>query len=111
MKLKVQVKQLKDGKWHQVEMKDLVNTSIANFIKDAQNTVIACIYQDDTPMAFLTNSDKYQKDYETKGLSIHIDDFIELMGTKVSPSLLVKVFEGSSLAEIEVEARGAQNGQ
>jgi hypothetical protein len=111
MKYKIQVKQLEEGKWHQVDLNELVDTSISSYIKDAQGTVIACIYQDDTPMAFLTNSEKYQKDYETKGLSIHIDDFIELVGAMVSPSLLVKVFEGATLAEVIVNPEGETNGK
>jgi len=105
MSIKVQVKKLIGNKWIKVEMEDLKDKSIAEFIRLSKEDVVACIYQNDVPLAFLSNSVDMAESYKEKGLSMHIDHLVDLLGTEVAPSLIAKTFAGSDLAEIEVDSK------
>jgi hypothetical protein len=104
MKYKIQIKRLVGEEWKNVDMKELEGSSIVKWMKEAKETSVACLYQDDRPMAFLSNSLDYAEQYKAKGLSLHIDILQELLGNSPAPSLLVQIFEGSALAEISFDS-------
>lgn len=102
--MKIVVKQRHGTKWLPIDMTQLVGTSILNFMLASKEDLIAALHQDDeAPVAFVSNSDKYVDMYRSKGLSLHVQVLKDLMGTEVAPPLLIQLFPGSFLAGVTAE--------
>ncbi len=100
----VQVRREVGKRWYPIPAKEMINQSIASYIQKAKIPVMAAMFKGDPeqgakPVLFISN-DPYQVElYEDKGVSLHIDDLVTLLGTTVYNAialLAIDVFDESS---------------
>lgn len=101
--MRVELKQKNGTAWEGVPANNLVGDSIVNFIARSPNTIVACLYDGDTAIAYISNAQEYVDMYKERGLSLSAKELQDLIGTDVMPSLLAQVFPDSTVMEIVVE--------
>jgi len=97
--MKVEIKQLEviDGRpsWHPVPAEQLVKKSVINYMLATDKQVIAALYQDDQPIAFVSNHVALVDKYRERGLSMHAREVKDLLGATPVPALVAETFGGA----------------
>lgn len=101
--MKIEIKYL-DGKvWKPVEIGNLIGKSIAEYINDSEQPVIAAIYDNGQKMGFVCNRWEDAHYYETKGFSIMASDLIDLLGTRhKSTEAVAAIFPEAGMTQIKL---------
>jgi hypothetical protein len=98
--LKVTVKYLDGTKWKRLPAEELVGNSLNNYILNSTKTIVACLFKDDKPIAFISNDNEWVEKYAHKGLSLHARDLQILLGTEVIPYVVASTL-GGEVVEIK----------
>lgn len=100
--MKVIVKRRHGTRWQPIKLEELVGKSILCFMLDSKDDIVSALHDDeDKPVAFISNSDKYVDMYKSKGLSMSAQELRDLMGTEVFPPIVLEVFPGATLAAVK----------
>ena len=91
--MQVEVKILEGKKWKGIPAKDMIGQSIASYMQQCKSLVIAALFDNDKPVLFVSNDRKQIEKYQAKGISLHIDDLIELMGTTVYSPVAIEAID------------------
>ena len=100
--MRVELKEKTGTKWKGVPADNLVGDSIVNYIVNSPNTIVACLYDGDIAIAYISNDEEYVDMYKQKGLSMSAKELQELIGTDVMPSIVAQVFPDSAVVEVKV---------
>lgn len=100
--MRIELKSRVKEQWETVDLKTLEGQSIAKFIAEASVPTIAALFDQEKAVAFISNDDSTVAIYREKGLSMHAEDFIALVGTAVAPELVIRMFPEAKLNSIEV---------
>jgi hypothetical protein len=107
--MRVEIKQLAvvDGrpKWTPIPAQDLLGKSVIDYMLGTDTQVIACLFQDDKPAAFVSNHISLVDKYKEKGVSLHAREIKAFLGTTLVPPMIAYTFDGGG--EV-VEIRSAQ---
>lgn len=99
--MKVVVKRLVGDQWEAINIDEyLVGKSLCMIMMESKDTMVAALYQDNEPVAFVSNRQEYVDIYKAKGLSMSCSDVQQLIGTEVAPALIVQELAGSKLVSI-----------
>lgn len=101
--MKIRIVRREGTKWHPLPMGEVLGSSLADYMAKAECDIMAAIYYDggEEPVGFVSNNEKYVKQYKSKGFSIHSNDFLNLTGNLTKEvSLVAQVFPDSRFVEI-----------
>ena len=99
--MKIQVKKLKGTKWKPIKFDNLAGTSIVNYILESGEDIVAALFKEDEPVAFISNKIEHLQRYEDAGkFCITAEEAREILGSDVSIPLVLRMFPGSALAEV-----------
>ena len=99
--MKASVKYLEGTKWFPLPIADLKGHSITSFIKGTDKIVVGALLDEGKPVFFVSNNTEQVNMYKEKGLSLHIDDLLLLMGVDGVPDIALKVFPDATFESIE----------
>ena len=99
MKVRIKYRNEETGKWRKLEPEQLEGDSIARFMSASELRIVAAVYRDDTDEAvlFICNREVDVDEYGGKGVSMHCDDIIFLIGSEVIPEVGIQILGGSIL--------------
>lgn len=108
--MRVEIKQLEvvEGRprWMGLPATELLGKSVVDYMLSTDKQTIAALYEDDKPLAFVSNHDKLVELYKAKGLSVHAKQMKDFIGTTLIPPVVAYTFEGAEVVEIKpVEER------
>ena len=105
--MKISVKYFTGSKWALVPAEDIKGMSIAQYARESKQPVVAAMFDnDEKPLVFISNNDKDVSQYKSRGVSLHVNDLIDLLGTEVVPNVLIETFPGSDFMEVQqIEAQ------
>lgn len=100
--MKVELKELKNTRWFPVQAERLVGKPINQFLLEALNPMVACIYdQNGKKAAFISNADEYVEMYRPHGLSLSARQLQELLGSDIIPPVLINTFPDADFMEVK----------
>ena len=106
--MKCEVKRLKDGKWSRINAEEILNKSMANFVAEEFERVVAKITVSKDHLLYICNNekdieimDKRIEDTDSKGLSIHVNDVIDFLGSQICHPVVAEVFPDSEFFELK----------
>lgn len=106
--MKCEVKRLRDGRWRRVTADEILHKSMANFVAEEFDQVVAKITVETGRILYICNTEKDivamdKRIIETKsdGLSIHVNDVIDFLGSQICPPVVAEVFPDSEFFELK----------
>jgi len=99
--LKVIIKRLIDKKWQPIPVDEVVDKSLVDWIDTAEGILIAALYEDEKPVAFISNNQHYVDMYKEKGFSMLASDLQKILLPSLKPvQLVADIFENATVKEI-----------
>ena len=93
--MKVSIKRLEGKKWKTVDVESLKDHSIATYMHQAQEPLVACVSEGEFLM-FISNAQEELDRYKGKALCISTEDLLHLIGEQVFDPVITKVFPDGS---------------
>lgn len=103
--MKAGLKKLVGKKWYPIEIEKLKDKSIAQYVKESEDILIAALLDEGKPVLFITNSADQVQIYKEKAPTLLIDDFLLLLGTCGVPDQAIKVFPDATFEFIDTESK------
>ena len=102
MKLQLRVRP-NNKKWETVDVKELINKSVVDYIADEYDKAMAALMDDeDEVVMVVANTTDLKEHYEKKKIPFFLaHEMQELLGSRVAPQMVLHTFEGSTLFEIK----------
>ena len=99
--MRIELKSLDGKQWGNVPIEKLKGNSIINFIEDELSPTIAAIYDNEEPIFYVSNTDRYKEMMEKKGkFCVSVSEMKALMGENGYHSLVAKELPGSKIIDI-----------
>jgi hypothetical protein len=106
--VKAQVKYLDGLKWKLLNIADLKGTSIINHMKESDKVMVGALLDKNKPVLFVSNNQEQVETYKPKGISLHVDDVLLLLGSEVIPPVVFKVFPDATFEKMVVPNKTAE---
>lgn len=95
------LKRLQDKEWRGVPLKEVCGQSVIEYMLLCKEPVVACLYEGEQTLAFVSNNESYVDMYRHKGLSLHAKLLMELICARgFEGNLINHVFTDSEVVEI-----------
>ncbi len=112
--MRIQLKELVNGKWQLVDVKMLKGRTIADYAIDSFVRVMGAVYEDDKPILFVCNEEEGIQTIKDKYPAAVVLSFQEtqvLFGMEHVPDIILEVFEGSKFIEAKTTNQEVINGE
>ena len=87
--MKIQLKVLEGTKWHPVAVEKLVGKTINSFILGCEQPAIACLYDGDKKIAYISNHEETLASYKNKAFCMLASDLEMFLDSELDPLALV----------------------
>ena len=100
--LRAEIKRLEGTKWKPIPIAELDATvSLIDWVETAEGTIIVAIFEDEKPVAFISNHQQYVDMYKSKGFACLATDLKHILLPTLQPvQLVADIFPDSTLKEI-----------
>lgn len=101
--LRAEIKRLDGKKWKPIPIGEIVDGTLVDWVEKAEGTIIVAVFEDDNPVAFISNCQQYVDMYKSKGFSCLASDLKHILLPTLKPiQLVAEVFENSTVRELRL---------
>lgn len=101
--LRAEIKRLEGNKWKPIPVDEVVDGTLVDWVEKAEGTIIVAIFEDEKPVAFVSNCQKYVDMYKSKGFSCLASDLKHILLPSLEPiQLVAEIFENSTVRELRL---------
>lgn len=105
--MKIELKYLDVKRWKKINIEELAGVSIMEFMEKTDKTIVAAVFNGNSPFMYISNDSEWVETYREKGTSLHIKEIKFLIDNVFMNSDIpgikdvASVFEGATMEVIE----------